>query len=99
MISSVAQAIPNYAISAFSIPNSIYNKLDSLSHRFWWKLKNSKGKFLALTAWDNLCKPKCKGGLGFEKAIEINNALLAKLAWLVASKRDNLCMSILKGLV
>lgn len=27
----------------------------------------------------------------------MNNALLAKLAWLVASKRDSLCMSILKA--
>lgn len=27
----------------------------------------------------------------------MNNALLAKLAWMVASKRDSLCMSILRA--
>ena len=27
----------------------------------------------------------------------MNNALLAKLAWLVASKRDSLCISILRA--
>ena len=27
----------------------------------------------------------------------MNNALLAKLAWMIASKRDSLCMSILRA--
>ena len=49
---------------------------------------------MALTAWDKLCQPRCKGGLGFLKAKEVNNALLAKLAWMIASKKDNLFMSI-----
>nr|POE63937.1 putative ribonuclease h protein [Quercus suber] len=54
LLNSVVQSIPTYAMSSFSIPNSVCNKLDSLSRRFWWKLKNSDGRFLALTAWDNL---------------------------------------------
>ena len=80
LINSIVQAIPNYAMSTFNVPNNVCNKLDSLSRRFWWKPKKSEGKFLALTAWDNLCKPKCEGGLGFKSAKKMNNALLAKLA-------------------
>ena len=97
LINSVVQANPNYAMYAFNVPNGVCNKLDSLSRKFWWKLKKSEEKFLTLTAWDNLCKPKCKGGLGFKSAKKMNNALLAKLAWLVASKRDSLCISILRA--
>ena len=97
LINSVVQTIPNYAMSAFNIPINVCNKLDSLSRRFWWRPKNSEGQFLALTAWDNLCKPKCKGGLGFKRAKMINNALLAKLVWLVATKRDSLCILILRA--
>ena len=37
------------------------------------------------------------GGLGFKKVKDINNALLAKLAWLIASKHDSLCMQILRA--
>ena len=84
-------------MSSFSIPTTIYNSLDALSRRFWWKPKSSKGRYLALIAWDNLCHPKFKGGLGFRKTKEFNNTLLFKLAWMVASKRDNFCMSILRA--
>lgn len=41
--------------------------------------------------------PKEKGGLGFKKAKDNNSALLAKLVWMITSKRDSLCMSILRG--
>nr|POE55509.1 putative ribonuclease h protein [Quercus suber] len=97
LIKSVAQAIPNYAMSSLNIPSGVCNKLDALSCRFWWKPKSQYGPFLALTAWDNLYKPTCKGGLGFRKAKDFNNALLAKLAWMIASKSDSLCMAILRA--
>lgn len=84
-------------MSSFKVPNSICNNLDALSRKFWWKPKEPKGKYLALKSWDKLCTPKDKGGLGFKKAKDINSALLAKLAWMIASKRDSLCMSILRA--
>ena len=50
-----------------------------------------------MKAWDKLCLPKGKGGIGFKKAKDTDRALLAKLAWMVASKRDSLCMMILRA--
>ena len=41
--------------------------MDALAHKFWWKPNGFEGRFLTLLSWDNLCKPKCKGGLGFKK--------------------------------
>lgn len=67
-------------MSSFKIQLDVCDKLDALSRKFWWKPKNPNRKFLALTAWDNVCKPTCKGGLGFRKAKDFNDALLAKLA-------------------
>ena len=94
LINSVTQSIPTYTMSSFNIPNNVYNKLDFLSRRLLRKPKKIKGRFLALTTWDNLCKLECKGGLGFKKAKQMNNALLAKLAWMVASKEITfVCLS------
>ena len=97
LINSVAQTMPNYTMSTFNIPNKVCDKLDSLTRRFWWKPNQREGRFIAWKSWDNLCRPIKDGGLGFKKAKNINNALLAKLAWMVASKRDSLCMMILRA--
>ena len=83
-------------MSSFNILNKVCEKLDSLTKRFWWKPNQREGKFLAWKAWDELCYPRNIGGLGFKKAKNTNFALLAKLAWMIASKRDSLCMRILK---
>ena len=93
----MAQAIPIYSMSTFNIPNKICDKLDATAKRFWWRPKKSEGRFVAWRAWDKLCQPKCQRGLGFKKAKDVNQALLAKLAWTIASKRDNLCMRILRA--
>ena len=97
LIDSVAQTIPNYIMSSFKIPSKICDNLNATIRRFWWKPKEVDGKFLACKAWYKLCLPKSKGGLGFKKAKDTNNILLAKLAWLVASKRDSLRMEILRS--
>lgn len=79
------------------LPKKVGENLDSMSRRFWWNSKKSEEKFLAWRSWDKLCYPKSQGGLGFKKAKDINTALLAKLAWMIASKRDSLCMNILRA--
>ena len=83
-------------MSSFEILAKICNNLDVASRHFWLKPKKQYGKYLVWKAWDKLCLPKGKGGLGFKKAKDTNRTLLAKLAWMVASKHDNLCMAILR---
>lgn len=96
LINAVAQSIPTYAMSSFNISNKVCDKLDSLSRRFWWKFNQREGRFLAWKAWNDLCHPRNVGGLGFKKAKSTNFALLAELALMIASKRDSLCIRILR---
>jgi hypothetical protein len=82
-------------MSTFEVPTTVCNKLDASARRLWWNPKNSNGKYLAWRSWDHLCLPKGAEGLSFRKSKDFNNALIAKLAWMVASKRDSLCMAML----
>ncbi|KAK9994548.1 hypothetical protein SO802_024251 [Lithocarpus litseifolius] len=83
-------------MSTFSIPIKVCDRLDSLTRRFWWKPSQREGRFITWNALDKLCYPRSRGGLGFKKANEMNNALMAKLAWMIASKRDSTYMRILR---
>lgn len=84
-------------MTSFKGLNAICDKLDALTRKFWWKPNGKDGKYLAWKDWDKLCVSKAKGGLGFKKAKDVNNSLLSKLAWMIASKHDSLCMSILRS--
>ena len=97
LITSVAQSLPTYAISTFSIPNKTCEKLDSLTRRFWWQPKANEGCYLTWKSCDKLCHPRMAGGLGFKKHKDINSALLAKLAWMIVSNRDSLRMQVLRA--
>ena len=52
---------------------------------------------MTLKAWKEICKPKDLGGLGFQRFIDFNTALLAKLGWKLASGEENLWTRILKA--
>ena len=97
LINSVALSILIYTMSSFPIPNKVCDKMDGLARRFWLNPNKQKGRFLAWKSWDSLCCPSSDGGLGFKKSKSLNSALLAKLAWMMASKGDNLCMRILRA--
>ena len=60
------------------------------------KQGSSGGKYLAYKAWDNLCLPRKERGLGFKKSKEFNRILITKLSWMVASKRESVCMRLLR---
>ena len=81
LINAVAQSIPTYAMSSFNISNKVCDKLDSLSRRFWWKLNQREGRFLAWKAWNDLCHPRNVGGLGFKKAKSTNFVFWQSWHW------------------
>ena len=93
----VALSIPIYTMSSFSIPNKVCDKTDGLARRFWWNPNKHEGRFLTWKSWDSLYCPSSDGGLSFKKSKSLNSALLEKLAWMMASKRDSLCMRILRA--
>ena len=92
LIKSVAQALPTYTFASSDVPIAVCDKLDAATRRFWWKPNRESGSYLAWKAWDHLCSPKGQGGLGFHKAKRFNDALLAKLTWMVVSDRNSLCI-------
>jgi hypothetical protein len=76
----VLQAIPTYMMSVFPTPKGILQKIRAIQREFLWRGVESKKKW-ALVAWENVCKPKCKGGMGLQDPQVINEAYGSKLWW------------------
>jgi hypothetical protein len=74
---SILQAIPTFMMSVFPTP---LQKIRTIQRDFLWRGVETKKKW-ALVAWEKVCKPKIKGGLGLQDPQVTNDAYRAKLSW------------------
>ena len=96
LIKSICMALPIYAMSVFRLPNTLCEKLTSVMCEFWWSSGELRRR-ISWVSWQNLCKSKEEGGLGFHDIERFNQALLAKQAWRVWSRPDSLVSRVLKS--
>ena len=64
LIKTVSQALPIYIMSIFILPVGFHEDYMKIIRDFWWGDEEDQRK-VHWTSWDNLTKPKCKGGMGF----------------------------------
>ena len=94
LIKATAQATPMYMMNCFKLPDSLCNELNSLMRNFWWGQREKERK-LAWIAWEKMCTPKAKGGMGFKDLKAFNLALLAKQGWRISQDTDSLTYRVL----
>ncbi|VFQ66081.1 unnamed protein product [Cuscuta campestris] len=84
LIRAVIQGVQSFWLQAFPVQKYVLDRITSLCREFLW------GSRFAKVAWTDICKPKAEGGLGLKDAGTWNNALLCKLLWNLAAKKDSL---------
>ncbi|XP_058751681.1 uncharacterized protein LOC131624783 [Vicia villosa] len=80
LIGSVLNVIPIFTLSFYKAPSKILQAIRSLLSNFLW-CGNEKSKCIQWVKWENICKPKGKGGLGIRDVGEMNKYLLLKWKW------------------
>ena len=97
MIKAVAQAIPTYAMSCFDLTKDLCEEISSMICRYWWSQQDGTHKCHWIS-WENMTRPKDKGGMGFRDLHIFNMAMLARQCWRLLQNPDSLCCEVLKAL-
>ncbi|CAN1155661.1 Putative ribonuclease H protein At1g65750 [Linum perenne] len=95
MAQAVLAAIPTYAMQTSVLPVQTCEDIDRRIHNFVWGSTSDERK-LCLVAWEKVCSPKEKGGLGLKLARELNRAFLTKLAFIFFKEKDKLWVRVLQ---
>lgn len=61
----------------FLLPKTLCDEMTSIIRQFWWSTEK-RNREICWKRWDDLCKSKCEGVLGFHDSEVFNFALLAK---------------------
>ncbi|XP_031099793.1 uncharacterized protein LOC116003991 [Ipomoea triloba] len=97
LIKNVLHAIPTFAMSIFLLPVETCNGIELAMNKFWWKGDVDSNRGINWKKWQDLCKPKSFGGMGFRKIREFNIALLGKQAWRFIQFPDSLVSRVFKA--
>jgi hypothetical protein len=88
-VNAIITSIANYTMCTIEINPKILQHVEKIRRRVLWSKKTDDGdKCLSLAAWDMVCKPKDKGGLGVLNLKIQNQALLLKFLDKFYNKKD-----------
>lgn len=96
LLKSVAQAIPNFWMSMFLIPESLCNGMEKKMNSFWWG-RGPSGKGIKWMSWNRLCALRSSGWLGVRSLMSFNTAMLAKQGWRILNEENRLVSIIMKA--
>ncbi|KAK9062631.1 hypothetical protein SSX86_019819 [Deinandra increscens subsp. villosa] len=80
LIKSVLDSLPTFFFSLFRAPKSVIEQLERIRFKFLWGGVEDKRK-IHWVRREDICKPKCKGGLGLCNLEDFNLSLICKWLW------------------
>lgn len=79
MINAVLSSLPTFLMSCLLLYKGIIEQIDKYIRHLFWRGKDLEKKNPPLAAWDMICRPKDKGGLGILNLHTQNTYLLMKM--------------------
>ncbi|KAL0282166.1 UNVERIFIED_CONTAM: hypothetical protein Sradi_7269800 [Sesamum radiatum] len=79
ILKSVISSLHVYWSSVFLLPKAVINAIENRMRTFLWQ--GSSGRGIAKVSWAQICKPIAEGGLGFQRVLLMNQALMMKQLW------------------
>ena len=94
LIKAVAQSIPSYGMSCFDLTKSLCDEMGKMICRYWWAQQDKENK-MHWVSWEDICRRKEEGGLGYRDLHVFNLAMLARQGWRILQNPNSLCAQAL----
>ena len=79
--------LPVYFMPLLTIPASIAHRLEKIMRDFLWNTRENDNAVYQVN-WDEICRPRQKGGLGIRPLRVMNDALKTKWLWRCTKEED-----------
>ena len=97
LIKPIAQSIPTYTMSVFQLPLKLFDELDAMCAKFWWRQVGNERK-IHWQRWEKLTLSKREGGMGFRDLRACDLAMLAKQGWRLLHDNNSLVFQCLRAI-
>ena len=82
--------------SIFILPAEVVESITKICRNYLWS-GSVEFKRIPHISWHQVCLPKAQGGMGLRDYEAWDKALIAKLVWAVAHKKDTLWVKWIHG--
>ncbi|KAJ0705772.1 putative RNA-directed DNA polymerase [Helianthus annuus] len=96
LIKSVLSSLTVYWLSLLILPYNVSEDIERLIRGFLWNQGVGR-RGIARVSWEDICYPKCQGGLGVASLKNQNIALMSKHIWNLVSNKDSIWVRWVKA--
>lgn len=96
LLKTVAQVIPNYAMSCFLFPRGLCSEMEKAIAQFYWSASGDDKK-IHWASWEKLTRSKENGGMGFREIFYFNLAMVSKQYWRILHNSQSMVAQVLKA--
>ncbi|KAL2904979.1 LINE-1 retrotransposable element ORF2 protein [Bienertia sinuspersici] len=89
LINSVLMSIQQYWAQVFVLPVSVLHSIEQICRSYLWSGQWHLNK-PGYISWENVCRPKKEGGMGFKNIHQWNSANMGRYVWAIETKQDSL---------
>lgn len=97
LLKTIAQTLPNYAMSVFLLPLDLCQQFERLMCRYWWQTDSKKARSIHWQSWSRMSCRKSRGGMGFRNVHNFNLALLGSQGWRLLKYPNKLVSRVFKA--